>query len=130
MIPTRKNMKLRFILPALFLGLPLTIHAQDAASQPQMQTPVCLIEGNPSAEHYKVIKRIKAAKGTYGGFEEVKPKLAIVARKYGADVVINYHQSQRFGFWPWRIVRPVLTGTAVKWNTPVDCAVLGGKQIY
>ena len=127
-------MKLRFILPTLFLALPLTIHAQETTSQAQMQTtanpPICLIEGTPSAEHYKSIKRIKAAKGTYGGFEEVKPKLAIIARKYGADVVINYHQSQRFGFWPWRIVRPVLTGTAVKWNTPVDCTALGGKQIY
>lgn len=126
-------MKLRFILPALFLTLPLTTYAQDTTPQAQIQTtanpPICLIEGTPSAEHYKSIKRIKAAKGTYGGFEEVKPKLAIVARKYGADVVINYHQSQRFGFWPWRIVRPVLTGTAVKWNTPFNCAALGGKEI-
>lgn len=126
-------MKLRFILPALFLTLPLTTYAQDTKSQAQMQTtanpPICLIEGTPSAEHYKSIKRIKAAKGTYGGFEEVKPKLAIVASKYGADVVINYHQSQRFGFWPWRIVRPVLTGTAVKWNTPFNCTALGGKEI-
>lgn len=124
-------MKLRFILSALFLTLPLTTYAQDTTSQIQnvVNPPICLIEGTPSAEHYKLIKRIKAAKGTYGGFEEIKPKLAIVARKYGADVVINYHQSQRFGFWPWRIVRPVLTGTAVKWNTPVDCAALGGKEI-
>ncbi|WP_224973138.1 hypothetical protein [Acinetobacter oleivorans] len=126
-------MKLRFILSALFLTLPLTTYAQDTTPQPQMQItanpPICLIEGTPSAEHYKSIKRIKAAKGTYGGFEEVKPKLAIVARKYGADVVINYHQNQRFGFWPWRIVRPVLTGTAVKWNTPFNCAALGGKEI-
>ncbi|MCZ1178701.1 hypothetical protein [Acinetobacter pittii] len=126
-------MKLRFILSALFLAFPLTTYAQETTSQPQIQTTtnpsICLIEGNPSAEHYKSIKRIKAAKGTYGGFEEVKPKLANVARKYGADVVINYHQSQRFGFWPWRIVRPVLTGTAVKWNTPFNCAALGGKEI-
>lgn len=124
-------MKLRFILSALFLTLPLTTYAQDTTSQIQnvVNPPICLIEGTPSAEYYKLIKRIKAAKGTYGGFEEIKPKLAIVARKYGADVVINYHQSQRFGFWPWRIVRPVLTGTAVKWNTPVDCAALGGKEI-
>ncbi|MEI1688349.1 hypothetical protein V8P55_08615 [Acinetobacter baumannii] len=125
-------MKLHFILPALFLALPLTAYAQDKASQTQTSanSPICLIEGIPSAEHYKSIKRIKAAKGTYGGFEEVKPKLANVARKYGADVVINYHQSQRFGFWPWRIVRPVLTGTAVKWNTPFDCTALGGKEIH
>ncbi|MFI8144564.1 hypothetical protein [Acinetobacter sp. ABJ_C5_2] len=126
-------MKLRFILPALFLTLPLTTYAQDTTPQAQMQTtanpPICLIEGTPSAEHYKSIKRIKAAKGTYGGFEEVKPKLANAARKYGADVVIDYEQRQRFGFWPWRIVRPVLTGIAVKWNTPFDCAALGGKEI-
>ncbi|MDU6100151.1 MAG: hypothetical protein E6657_05085, partial [Acinetobacter sp.] len=64
-------MKLRFILPALFLAFPLTTYAQETTSQPQIQTianpPICLIEGTPSAEHYKSIKRIKAAKGTYGG---------------------------------------------------------------
>ncbi len=63
-------MRLRFILPTLFLALPLTAFAQDTASQIQTiaNPPICLIEGTPSAEHYKSIKRIKAAKGTYGGF--------------------------------------------------------------
>lgn len=59
-------MKLSFILPALFLVFPLTTYAQETTSQPQIQTtanpPICLIEGTPSAEHYKSIKRIKAAK--------------------------------------------------------------------
>ena len=126
-------MKLRFIAPALLM-LSATVHAQENA--PAVPTnylsnqPICLIEGTPSSDQFKSIKRIRVAKGTYGGFEEIKPKLATVARKYGADVVINYHQSQRFGFWPWRIVRPVLWGTAVKWNTPVNCSALGGTEIY
>ncbi|MGE8561697.1 MAG: hypothetical protein ACN6NJ_12265, partial [Acinetobacter sp.] len=30
---------------------------------------------------------------------------------------------------PWRVVRPVIWGTAVQWNTPVNCAALGGIEI-
>lgn len=124
-------MKLRFIIPVLLM-VSATSHAQQASADAKVQipvnTPICLIEGTPPADQYKIIKRVKVAKGIYGGFEEVKPKLAQATRDRGADVVIDYHQSQRFGFWPWRVVRPVLWGTAVKWNTPVDCAALGGKE--
>ncbi|WP_151793440.1 hypothetical protein [Acinetobacter nosocomialis] len=127
-------MKLRFVLPTLFIMLPFTVQAQNTSSAAQaeniVKSPVCVLETVPSADHYKSLKRIKVAKGIYGGYEEIKPKLANAARKYGADVVIDYEQRQRFGFWPWRIVRPVLTGTAVKWNTPFDCAALGGKEIH
>ena len=52
-----------------------------------------------------------------------------VHNQVGGNVVINYNASQRFGFWPWRIVRPVVWGTAVKWKTPVDCKQLGGIEI-
>ena len=125
-------MKLRFIASALLM-LSATAHAQptpaSTAVQTPANTPICLIENVPSADQYKIIKKVKVAKGTYGGFEEIKPKLAQVVRERGADVVINYHQSQRFGFWPWSVVRPVLWGTAVKWNTPVNCSALGGTEI-
>lgn len=124
----------RYFMIAAFLIMSTAAQAQQstavATAQPATNTPICLIEGVPSADQYKIIKKVKVAKGIYGGFEEIKPKLANLVRERGADVVIDYHQSQRFGFWPWRVVRPVLWGTAVKWNTPVNCSALGGKEIY
>lgn len=126
-------MKLRFIAPALLMVSAVTHAEQTPAvttAQAPVNTPICLIEGTPSADQYKIIKKVKVAKGIYGGFEEIKPKLAEAAREHGADVVINYNQSQRFGFWPWRVVRPVLSGTAVKWNKPVNCSALGGTEIH
>lgn len=60
---------------------------------------------------------------------ELYPRFAERAHQVGGNVVINYNASQRFGFWPWRIVRPVVWGTAVKWKTPVDCKQLGGIEI-
>lgn len=93
---------------------------------------LCFFAGKPSASvKYTVIRRIKVAKGTYGGVRDVLPKFAAHARKQGADAVIDYTGSQRFGFWPWRMVRPVLRGTAVKWDQPPeqDCAALGGKTL-
>lgn len=95
------------------------------------EKPICLISGNPNPSDFKVIRKIKAGKGTYGSFENVYPRFKAIATKYDADAVVNYNASQRFGFWPWRIVRPVLTGTAVKWqgSSPFNCTRLGGKEI-
>ena len=51
------------------------------------------------------------------------------ARKAHADAIINYNGSQRFGFWPWRFIRPVVTGDAVRIDNPevFDCVKLGGE---
>jgi hypothetical protein len=53
------------------------------------------------------------------------------AKADGADAIINYNGAQRFGFWPWRLVRPVLTGTAIKWNGAhaPDCVATGGSTL-
>lgn len=90
---------------------------------------ICLIAGTPSNVNYKVIKRVKAGKGTYGSVTDVYPKIKHLANHYKADAIINYNASQRFGFWPWRIVRPVITGVAVKFESPMDCTALNGKLI-
>lgn len=92
------------------------------------QSSLCLFNGTPSVE-FKTIKKIKVGKGTYGGFTDLYPRLHEVADKYQANAVINYTVSQRFGFWPWRIVRPVGMGTMVKINTAFDCKALGGTVI-
>lgn len=91
----------------------------------------CFFAGAPVGREYKVIRRVVAGKQTYGGVKEMLPKLAATAKRLGADAVINYSGSQRFGFFPWRMVRPVARGVAVKWVEPVtqDCAALGGSTL-
>lgn len=80
---------------------------------------MCFFAGKPPSDvKYTVIKRLKVAKGTYGGVTEILPKFASQAQGHGAHAIIDYTGSQRFGFWPWRMVRPVVRGTAVKWVTP------------
>lgn len=73
---------------------------------------------------------MKIGKNTYGSVTDLYPKILDKAAKLNADAVIHYNASQRFGFWPWRFVRPVMTGTAIKWqSTPPSCQSLGGIEI-
>jgi hypothetical protein len=74
---------------------------------------------------------VKIGKGSYGGVNDILPKLAEYARLRGADAIIEYTGSQRFGFWPWRLVRPVVRGVAVQWTEPktVNCEAIGGTKL-
>lgn len=105
----------------------LALANTETTEQPALH--VCAIKGTPDSNQFQIKKRIKVAKGTYGSVEELYPRFAERAHQVGGNVIINYNASQRFGFWPWRIVRPVVWGTAVKWNTPVNCKQLGGIEI-
>ena len=89
----------------------------------------CFFAGVPPGDvQYEVVRRLKVGKGTYGGVKELLPRLTDQAMASGANAMINYTGSQRFGFWPWRMVRPVVRGDAVKWKTPPksDCNSMGG----
>lgn len=105
----------------------------SAASLPPGELgKLCFFAGKPPSDvKYTVIKKLKVAKGTYGGVRDILPKFASYAHKHGADAIIDYTGSQRFGFWPWRMVRPVVRGAAVKWLTPPaqDCTALGGSTL-
>lgn len=93
---------------------------------------LCLITGTPSGNlQYKVVKKIKFGKGTYGSVTDLYPRLHQTAEKYHADAVIHYRASQRFGFWPWRFVRPVISGTAIQWQSPSanNCRLAGGQEL-
>ena len=106
-------------------------NAQDiAANTLQPSTPICLIKGTPTNHQFTEIKRLKIGKGTYGSVTDLYPRIIDKAEKLDADAIIHYNASQRFGFWPWRLVRPVMTGTAIKWlSTPPSCHSLGGIEI-
>ncbi|CAB1214362.1 hypothetical protein [Acinetobacter bouvetii] len=115
-------------LSTCLLGLStLAMATPETTTQPNLH--VCAIKGTPDSSQFQIKKRIKVAKGTYGSVEELYSRFAERAHQVGGNVVINYNASQRFGFWPWRFVRPVVWGTAVKWNTPVNCKALGGVEI-
>ena len=92
----------------------------------------CFFSGTPPADaKYTVIKKLKVGKGSYGGVKDILPKFAGHAQKVGADAIISYTGSQRFGFWPWRMVRPVVRGVAIKWSDTQsrDCAAMGGTTL-
>lgn len=103
--------------------------ASDAAS---VKPDFCFFSGKPpSTVKYTVVRKLKLGKGTYGSVKDVLPKFAGNAQRLGADAIIDYSGSQRFGFWPWRMVRPVVHGVAVKWVDPKsgDCHALGGSTL-
>lgn len=107
-------------------------NAQTTAVAPEQQSPksgICLFTGTPPPEFtYTALKELDYGKGSYGSVNDILPKLVEDAKAVGADAVIHYNGAQHFGFWPWRFVRPVATGTAIKWSPArdVDCASAGG----
>lgn len=102
------------------------------AAQPAEFGKFCLISGAPPAsDGYTVIRKLKVGKQSYGSVRDVLPQLVGQARSLGADAMVSYNGSQRFGFFPWRLVRPVVSGTAIKWNAPgpKDCTAQGGMTV-
>ena len=90
----------------------------------------CFFAGKPPTDvKYTVIKPLKIGKGSYGGVTDIPPSLAAAAAKArGADAMIDYTGSQRFGLLPWRLVRPVVRGTAVKLAAPGSDLRGDGRQ--
>jgi hypothetical protein len=91
----------------------------------------CFLVGLPPPDvHYEKIKRLKLGKKTYGLMGDLLKEFADKASSLGADAVINYAGSQRFGFFPWRMVRPAARGQAIKWESPKpDCKSIGGSTL-
>ena len=91
---------------------------------------LCLFAKEPQGVMFKQLKKVKAAKGVYGSVASILPVLEKNTRDLGGNAVINYVGSQRFGFWPWRFVRPVARGIAVSVdNQGRSCQEMGGKSI-
>lgn len=123
----------------LIIGIALACATQlcsaqtsDTAVEPSGSTStngICLFTGLPPAElTYTTLKELDYGKGSYGSVNDLLPQVVADAKAAGADAVIHYNGAQHFGFWPWRFVRPVITGTAVKWSPArdIDCAAAGG----
>ena len=129
----------------------LMAHGASAAEEPTAAAPIipaapsasatastipnadfCLYAGAPPSDAtYRSLGRVKLGKGTYGGVRDELPSFVAEARAKGADAITNYNGAQRFGFWPWRMVHPVLTGIAVKFDAGKvpDCAGTGGATL-
>src|SRR5262245_14270481 len=112
-------MRDQFIVGIMLFGAAQLCHAQTSTdmtgSQPS-KAGVCLFTGTPPAEYtYTTLKELDYGKGSYGSVNDLLPKVVEDAKAAGADAIINYNGAQHFGFWPWRLVRPVVTGVAVKW---------------
>lgn len=93
---------------------------------------ICLLTGVPPSDlNYTKLSKVKTAKGSFGSVVDILPQFAAQAQALEADAIINYAGTQRFGFWPWRIIRPVARGQAIKWDSNVkpECAQIGGTRI-
>ncbi len=117
----------------LLFALLNSAYAQDSVAPSAMENGnFCLFAGTPPAEFkYTVVRTLKLGRETYGGVKDVLPAFVAAGRAAGADAIIDYAGSQRFGFFPWRVIRPVLRGTAVKWDSKVavDCEKMGGMTM-
>lgn len=110
--------------------------------QPRVYTPAPLAEGQqvelfndfcyfdtePNGAAFTVLKKVVAAGNFYGSAEGLKPKLEDKAKRQGGNSVANFKASQRFGFWPWRVIRPVVSGDAIQILNAngKSCEELGG----
>lgn len=121
----KEVMMKRIVLISALMLTSIATNAQDTLG-------ICLITGLPSIDvKYEKIRRIKVGKNSYGGVADILPLLAERADALGANAVVNYMGSQRFGFWPWRVVRPVVRGVAVKLDVKSGqtCKSIGGASI-
>ncbi|WP_299010532.1 hypothetical protein [uncultured Shewanella sp.] len=114
-----------------YLGIGAVFMLSAACANAGEALDICLVTGTPANIKYEKIQKIKIGKGTYGSVTDILPAFADEANALGANAVINYIGSQRFGFWPWRFVRPVVRGKAVKLNfdSGKTCEDIGGASV-
>jgi hypothetical protein len=112
--------------PTADLSAPPEVTASAEASA---GTDMCFYAHRPTGDaRFTVVGPLKQGKQTFGSVRDLLPRLAAQARADGADAIVDYDAGQHFGFWPWRLVRPIAHGTAIKWSGPApDCTASGGK---
>lgn len=126
-------MRYKLTAGIVFFCVSQLCNAQTNAVTPEQSSPkngICLFTGKPPVEYtYTQVKELDYGKGSYGSVNDVLPQVVADATAAGADAIIDYNGAQHFGFFPWRLVHPVVTGVAVKWSPArkVDCAGVGGN---
>lgn len=118
---------------SILLLTSIVSYAQDLSRDSQLDPlDICLITGLPPSDvKFEKIQKIKIGKSSYGSVTDILPNFANKAKSLGANAVVNYIGSQRFGFWPWRFVRPIVRGEAVKLNIDSEktCKDVGGATV-
>ena len=109
-----------------------SVSANQAARLAKMKPELagfCLYGGAPGGDaRYTALAPVKTSRETYGSVLDELPRFVETSKAAGADAVIKYNGAQHFGFWPWRLVRPLLTGVPIKWDGPApDCTASGGQ---
>ena len=128
-LQSRKTIALVFVSVLLASCTNRTVNTSGEMTEKMENVKICLIAGLPEKQYsYEIIQFIKFGKGSYGRVNDSIPEFIKQAKVLGADAIINYQGSQRFGFWPWRITRPVLRGDAIKWTSDkkINCEDAGG----
>ncbi|MBR2075687.1 MAG: hypothetical protein IKB43_11910 [Fibrobacter sp.] len=90
----------------------------------------CYFETEPNGAAFKVLRKAVVGGGSYGSTESLKPTLEQKVAKLGGNSIANFKASQRFGFWPWRFIRPVVSGDAIQILNAngKSCEELGGRH--
>lgn len=92
----------------------------------------CLFKASPPDDvKFRTLGEVKHAKGTYGPAKDIVPVLVSKASALGANAIANYSGAQHFGFWPWRLARPIVHGTAITLlgDKPLKCSEIGGTPV-
>jgi hypothetical protein len=90
---------------------------------------ICVFTDFPQLGKFSAIKDLKVGRNFYGGTEGITDWTIRYIRKQGGNAIVNSNIRQAFGFWPWQVVRPVSTGTIIRWSEKTDegCLELGGQ---
>jgi hypothetical protein len=106
------------------------------AVEPNISMPdtaeICFFSKDPPAGmQFEKVKRIKEAKGVYGGVSEVLPGFLSSVQEWECNAVIRFTAAQRFSILPWRFMSPMAYGWAVKLKNDkgLTCAEMGGKTM-
>lgn len=89
----------------------------------------CYFETEPQGAAFKIVKKKTVVAGNvYGSPDALLPKLEEKVKTQGGNSIANFNASQRFGFWPWRAIRPIVSGDAIQIMNAhgKSCAELGG----
>ncbi|WP_154668007.1 hypothetical protein [Pseudoduganella violaceinigra] len=115
---------------------PAQAPAQEPAPEAELDAPkaganeFCLFKGKPpTSVKYKELGHVKYGKGTYGSAAQIVPEVVSQATSRGANAIADFSGAQHFGFWPWRLVRPVVQGTAIKLDGSKNCRAIGGTPL-